>query len=381
MNYHDFRSVNTPAYVFSLDELSARILKIQNSLDERFSLVYAMKANPFIIGETLNRIHALEVCSPGEAAICEKSGIDGSRLILSGVNKERRHFEHYMDIYGDAPVYTAESVNQMQMLRELAQEKKLQIKLLLRLTSGNQFGMDQNTIEDIIRTASGCESLDIIGIQFYGGTQKRKKTILREIAALDDFVQKLRDCCSFSVRLLEYGPGLPVAYFCSEDDAIDDEYLTILNDALKGMRYDGPVSLEMGRYIAAYCGYYATSIVDMKTNDDLLYVIVDGGIHQLNYYGQSMAMMLPHILTRPDGDMQKATICGSLCTTADVLVRNADIPSPGIGDRLIFTRAGAYSSTEGISLFLCRDLPEIYLEKDGVLQRVRERIETADFII
>ena len=94
-----------------------------------------------------------------------------------------------------------------------------------------------------------------------------------------------------------------------------------------------------------------------------------------------MAMMLPHILTRPDGDMQKATICGSLCTTADVLVRNADIPSPCTGDRLIFARAGAYSSTEGISLFLCRDLPEIYLEKEGFLQRIRERIETADFII
>ncbi|MEI3412825.1 MAG: hypothetical protein V8Q57_06260 [Blautia sp.] len=44
--------------------------------------------------------------------------------------------------------------------------------------------------------------------------------------------------------------------------------------------------LEMGRYLAYLCGFYLTSIVDMKVNHEQSYAIVDGGINHLNYYGQ-----------------------------------------------------------------------------------------------
>lgn len=37
-----------------------------------------------------------------------------------------------------------------------------------------------------------------------------------------------------------------------------------------------------------------TSIVDMKVNKEQPYVIMDGGINHLNYYGQAMAMKQPY---------------------------------------------------------------------------------------
>ena len=45
--------------------------------------------------------------------------------------------------------------------------------------------------------------------------------------------------------------------------------------------------------------------------------------------------------------------------------------------RLVFERTGAYSVTEGIALFLSRDLPEVYFwsGKKG-LEKVRNRIES-----
>lgn len=48
-----------------------------------------------------------------------------------------------------------------------------------------------------------------------------------------------------------------------------------------------------------------------------------------------------------------------------------------VGDRLVFERTGAYSVTEGIALFLSRDLPEVYFwsGKKG-LEKVRNRIES-----
>ena len=37
---------------------------------------------------------------------------------------------------------------------------------------------------------------------------------------------------------------------------------------LESLNFKGKVVLEMGRFLAAACGYYVTSIVDMKVNKE-----------------------------------------------------------------------------------------------------------------
>ncbi len=60
----------------------------------------------------------------------------------------------------------------------------------------------------------------------------------------------------------------------------------------------------------------------------------------------------------------------------DVLVKNIPLSNAAIGDLLVFERVGAYSVTEGIYLFLSRDLPRIffYSRKCG-MQLMRDRKE------
>ena len=90
----------------------------------------------------------------------------------------------------------------------------------------------------------------------------------------------------------------------------------------------------MGRYLTYLCGYYITSIVDMKVNQwsESHSAIVDGGINHLNYYGQAMAMKLPHCIQtdhmgniRTEGDEEQWNLCGSLCTVSDVIVEALSI--------------------------------------------------------
>ena len=69
-------------------------------------------------------------------------------------------------------------------------------------------------------------------------------------------------------------------------------------------------------------------------------------------------------------------LCGSLCTTADVLVREAQLPPLRVGDVIAFGRCGAYSVTEGVSVFLSRDMPRVALYRDGVFTLVRDRFAT-----
>jgi diaminopimelate decarboxylase len=85
-----------------------------------------------------------------------------------------------------------------------------------------------------------------------------------------------------------------------------------------------------------------------------------------------LAMKKPPILhwNQEDGDLKEWTVCGSLCTVNDVLVKQYPFHGLVTGDKLIFEKTGAYSVTEGISLFLSRELPQVllYSEKDNLRQ-------------
>jgi len=65
-----------------------------------------------------------------------------------------------------------------------------------------------------------------------------------------------------------------------------------------------------------------------------------------------------------------------LCTTADVLVKNLPLKTLRVGDVIRFDKVGAYSVTEGLYLFLSRDLPSVYLRQNGNLTLVRKSMHT-----
>lgn len=73
-------------------------------------------------------------------------------------------------------------------------------------------------------------------------------------------------------------------------------------------------------------------------------------------------------------------ICGSLCTINDILIKQLNIKDLQINDILIFKNVGAYSVTEGISLFLSRNLPSI-IKKDinGNYELIRDSLATYPF--
>lgn len=388
MNYERLQEAakryGTPSYVFNLDELTGRLQLLRASLGSEITLCYAMKANPFLVTAMKGQIDRYEVCSPGEFRICERTGIKQEQIVLSGVNKEYREMARVLDTHGAAPVFTVESLEHLRILNQCAVERKLTLKVMIRVTSGNQFGLDEETVCDIIKQRDEYPQLSFRGLQYYSGTQKKKlANIEKELRYLDALCTKLKDEYQYDVPELEYGPGFFVPYFQNEAAMDDQALLADFKGILEQLSFDGHITLEMGRYIAAYCGYYLTSVVDLKVNNEQHYCLIDGGIHHLNYYGQAMAMKHPYYHHFSDSGDEAAVnwnICGSLCTVADVLVKQLPLTGVKCGDVLVFERLGAYSVTEGIYLFLSRDLPQIlfYSEEQGY--RLVREVQPTDII-
>lgn len=372
------KQYQTPLYVFDIDVLKQRVKYLKGFFSERITLCYAMKANPFLVKELGDVIQKLEVCSPGEYYICKNNQIPSDQLVISGVYKTPSVIEEML--LNGVTVFTIESMTHFKLLDELTKKHNISVKLLLRLTSGNQFGMAKEEVQALIRDRETYPLLTIKGIQYFSGTQKTStKRLQKECTMVDDFLQSLLQEEDYQVEELEFGPGFPVSYFEEGKSFEEEQYLKEFAKILDSMNYQGKVTLELGRSIAACCGQYMTSVVDMKENQNGHYAIVDGGMHHLAYYGQMMAMKHPYHEIYPSRLNERPTmwnICGSLCTVNDLIVKQLPITDLKMGDIIIFKNTGAYSMCEGISLFLSRDLPKVLFYKNGAYELVREDIPT-----
>lgn len=337
-------------------------------------LTYSIKSNPFIIKELPENISHVEVCSPGELEICKKYKILRSKIIYSGVNKG------YSDILEaikyNVDIVTIESLRQFELVNKICEDNNIRQRVIIRYTSGNQFGVSK---EDIFKMFEMyANNVNIIGVHYYSGTQKKIKSIQKDLDNLDKLLIELKEKYNFTPGLVEYGPGLSSEYFNKDYDNIENNILQEASIVLKGFSKKYKLGIEIGRFLSSGCGIYATKVVDIKSNDGINYVICDGGIHQLKYYGQTMAMQVPNIeVLNKSNTNDNYCICGSLCTVADVIVREVNLPSLNINDVLLFKRCGAYSITEGSSLFLSREIPAVYLYNGKELTKVRDKIETS----
>lgn len=372
-------NVKTPFYVFDINVLKDRVLYLKSMLPSNVSLCYAMKANPFIVKELDGVVEKFEVCSFGEYKVCDELNVTKERLVISGVYKDEESIREIMSSK-NVGFYTVESLNQLMLLDKISKEKEQKIDVLLRLTSGNQFGIVEAELEDIIRNKDTYSFLNIRGIEYFSGTQKTNiKRIEHEVAYLDDYVLHLKNDLGYEPEILEFGAGFPIEYFEVESKFNEEEYLNNVKSLLENMNYKGSITLELGRSIAATCGTYFTKVVDTKTNKEGNFAILDGGMHQLVYYGQMMAMKRPklEIIPKIENEVEEEwNLCGALCTINDLIVKKMPIKGLKVGDIFAFKNTGAYSMTEGISLFLSRDLPSVVFLKDDNIEVVREHVNT-----
>lgn len=370
---------NCAYYVFDSNVLLERVKYLKKSLPENVSLCYAVKANTFIIKELIGCVERFEVCSPGEAEICTELGVPDGDTVISGVYKTPCVIEKMVAEHSER-IFTVESLVQFDLLNSLANKYQSTLKVLLRLTNDSQFGMNSEDIERIIAKRESFINLDIHGIQYFSGTQKTSiKRFRREIEKLDSFLSKLREEYGFESKELEYGSGFPVAYF-EDEDVNEEELFKGFSELIENMENKVPVILELGRSISASCGSYFTHIVDIKRNKGQNYVLIDGGMHHLVYFGQHMAMKHPHfsVVGKENEPIKDEwNICGSLCSMNDIVVKLAPLPEIKLGDILCFKNTGAYCMTEGISLFLSREIPSVYIKKGDEYILVRESFETS----
>ena len=379
---------STPFYVFDEDAVISRVRTLQGKLPPNAGLCFAIKANPFLLPALKDLDILFEVCSPGELSICEDYGVPPQKIVFSGVCKTRQDIDRAVAL--GVKTVTLESPLHCDMLLDSLQASGKTQEVIVRLTSACQFGMSKEDVVSCVKKIAASPLATLRGIHFFTGTQKKFSKVEKETAEIQAFCDTLKAQTGVDFPCIEYGAGLAYDYFSSGKGEPYEDFDRLCG-CLKDTCYEW--TIELGRFIAAPCGTYVTTIMDSKRDGENRYLIVDGGIHHIQYYGQMMGMKLPpvthlrvakspsndsaYIPARSEQTEAAYTVCGSLCTLSDVILRSIKLSAPQIGDLLVFSDIGAYSVTEGIYLLLSHPLPRIFMySQNAGLREVRGAFET-----
>lgn len=384
MKSHNFKELaekyGTPFYLFDFEILKNRIELLNNKLPKNAELCYAIKANAFLLQALKDLKILFEVCSTGELSICHKYNVNPNHIVFSGVVKTKEDIKNAWKMHVNT--ITLESLEHCRFLKEVANEENGDYiqNVLIRLSSGNQFGMSENDVLDALKILKQLKNVNFRGVHYFSGTQKKLKKIETEIQYIQDYCDNLQKMSGIKFNEIEYGPGFSFDYFAQPDFSENYNDFDAVAGLLEKSRYK--FTIEAGRFIASSCGFYVSRIMDLKSTNDVNYCLIDGGINHLNYYGQIMGMKIPPVsLVKNNADAKSENssnfeICGSLCTTADVITKSLPLASPAIADFLVFKNIGAYSVTEGIYLFLSHALPCVVSYDKMEYKVLRQSFET-----
>lgn len=359
-----------PCYFFQVKSLYKNIEKFKTFIAPEIKVIFSAKANPFLIKAALNKFDGIEICSAGELLCAMKNKADPERIVYGGICKETTDLDEMMR-YGIRR-FSVESLWQLKLLEETAIRHQVKVKALLRISSGNQFGMSASEYYRCI-VDQGLEYTTILGIHFYPGTMRNPMgDIERDFNKFEE-IAKILDMSA--VQEIFYGAGIAYDYF----DKTYDRWLATakIADELNPLSKQYQITYEAGRLFAADAGVYIVRVVELRERNGKEYIITNGGRHQFTYHGgiYSQGRREPQIsvIRRNQTERKiKADIVGALCTEGDILAREIELLEVDVGDYIVFHNAGAYCVTEGMALFLSRDIPAVFLDADKI-SRIRKR--------
>ncbi|HQQ78600.1 MAG TPA: hypothetical protein PLB01_14690 [Thermoanaerobaculia bacterium] len=380
------RRFGTPLYLYDFDVIEARVRALRSALGPRFTLAYAVKANPSLgILRFLTRFGlSSDVASRGELAAVRRAGWSPSRILSTGPAKSDADLEAL--VKARVSIIHAEGEWELEQLERIGRRLKRRVSVGLRLNppwgiaekkviiggpGAKKFGVDIRTAGKILRAKGKFPHLDICGFQVFNASNVLNARLLVENTRnVLELALSLSRRFLVPLRSIDFGGGFGVPY-AEGEKPLDLGFLgrglmRVAREArASGLLDSTRLVFEPGRFLVAEAGTYVTKVLGTKKSLGVDYVLVDGGVH---HFLRPVLLDSPHRVRlirqkasgppAPSSPSKKSLVLsGPLCTSLDVLHPSARLPMPRRGDLLAFENAGAYGYTESMPLFLSHEWP------------------------
>lgn len=369
--------LGTPAYVYAEDEMRARARAYREAFESRAAeaeILYASKAFPCTAAYRLFAEEGLsvDVASGGELHMALAGGFDPARIHMHGNNKSDE--EILLAARAGVGHLILDSFDEIERCERLLDGPQ---RVLVRVTPGIKpsthdyvqtgqldskfgFGLEDGLAARAIERVLASDVLELVGLHAHIGSQ------IFELAPYELAIEAIGELAGEWCRMVNVGGGLGIAYTSADEPPSIDAYAEVKARAVADVF--GPetrILVEPGRSLVGNAGLTAYRVGTVKEIPGVrTYVAVDGGISDNTrpmLYGSRYEAVIADRAGEPADTL--ATVAGMHCESGDVLVRDAMLAAPAVGDVLVTPATGAYghamaSNYNGVTrppVVFCRD--------------------------
>lgn len=354
------RQFGTPAYVYAEDDLRARARAYLAAFRDRsddFEVVYASKAAPFTAAYKVFEEEGLsvDIASGGELHMALRAGFDTARIHMHGNNKSEPELRYAVDA-GVGHVI-CDSLAEIELLDRICGEAGRVQEVLIRVTPGVRadthsyvqtgqldskfgLGLTDGLAARAVAAVRSSRNLRLVGLHAHIGSQ---------IFELEPYVRAIEALAELAdpawCRLLNVGGGLGIAYTEADEPPSIEAYVDVkVRGARRAFEPVPRILVEPGRSLVGNAGITAYTVGTVKEIPGVrTYVAVDGGMSDnmrpMLYGSRYEAIVADRAGQTPETTV---TIAGMHCESSDVIVRDATLAAPGLGDVLVTPATGAY---------------------------------------
>ncbi|MFG3683309.1 diaminopimelate decarboxylase [Micromonospora chalcea] len=394
----------TPAYVLDEDDLRERCREFRAAFPDA-DVYYAGKA--FLCRAVVRMIAEeglfLDVCTGGELATALSAGMPPERIGFHGNNKSVAELTRAVD--AGVGRIIVDSFTEIDRLSELARERGVRPKVLVRVT----VGVEAHTHEFIATAhedqkfgfslAGGAAAaaafkildedvLELRGLHSHIGSQifdaSGFEVSARRVLALQS---QIRDARGVELPELDLGGGFGIAYTTQDDPASPHDLAKRLRKIVDGEcaaeNLAVPhLSVEPGRAIVGPAVFTLYGVGTVKDVDGLrTYVSVDGGMSdniRTALYDASYSATMANRTS--SAQPMLARVVGKHCESGDIVVKDEFLPADvQPGDLVAVPGTGAYCRSMA-SNYNHVPRPPVVAVRDGRARLIVRR-ETEDDLL
>ena len=391
--------LGTPAYLYAEDDMRGRARAYREAFESRgaeHEVLFASKSLPCTAAYRLFAEEGLsvDVASGGELHMALRAGFDPARIHMHGNNKSDE--EILLATRAGVGHLILDSFDEIERCERLLEQPQ---DVLIRVTPGIKpsthdyvqtgqldskfgFGIEDGLAARAIERVLASDVLELVGLHAHIGSQ---------IFELEPYVKTIEALAALAgdaglapeeFALLNVGGGLGIAYTAADEPPSIRSYVDVKVEGVRRVFDPVPrILVEPGRSLVGNAGVTLYEVGTVKEIPGVrTYVAVDGGMSD-NLRPMLYGARYDALIANRAGDVPdtRVTIAGMHCESSDVIVRDAELAAPRVGDLLVTPATGAYGHSMANNYNGVLRPPVLFC-KDGDA-RVVVRRETYDDLV
>ena len=357
------KDYGTPLYVIDEATLRAICKDYKEAFKEykNIKMMYASKAlSSLAIAKIIDSEgFGFDTVSAGEIYTVHKAGVDMSKVLFNGNNKTPKEIELALNL--KVGRFSVDNFYEAKILNQIAQEKGVNVPILLRITPGiechthdyiqtgqidSKFGFDWSQVDEIVNLIKNeYKNLTLRGLHAHIGSQIfEMQSFADEVKILVKELARINEAFNLELNELNIGGGLGVKYTEADNPPSVKELAEAIGNAMDEYSQKLSIYIEPGRSIISTAGVTLYTIGSSKqVPNGRKYIAVDGGMADNPRPSMYQAQYSAEICNHKNSETEKVTDAGRFCESGDILIEDITLPKPASGDILCVYNTGAYN--------------------------------------